>query len=77
MIADTTSNIVAIITAVFAGIASLFAIWVKRDTGSTKQALSMNGDPRTPAQAITDVANTVGATAEKSPIPSPDEPKPA
>ena len=79
MFATDYTGVAQIITAIFAGIAAVVGALAARAATHASNQVSTNGDPRTLGQIATDVANQVGATAEKSPVPGeiPDETKPA
>lgn len=68
MLAIDYYGVSVIIAAVFAGIAGVIGAFNGRTVRAIKDNTSTNGDPRTAGQMLTDVANTVGATAEKSPV---------
>lgn len=79
MLAIDYTGVAQIITAIFAGIAAVVGALAARAATHTSNQVSTNGDPRTLGQIATDVANTIGATSEKSPVPgeTPAETKPA
>ncbi|HET9247703.1 MAG TPA: hypothetical protein VFO15_18005 [Xanthobacteraceae bacterium] len=62
-------GLAAVISAVFAGLATLIGAWNHAKVRDIQDKVSTNGDPRDVGQIVTDVANTLGATAERSPVP--------
>ena len=62
-------GLAAVISAVFAGIAAVLGARNHQTVTDIREKVDTNGDPRPVGQMLTDVANTLGATAERSPVP--------